>query len=163
MTARPLTKIDKDIWHQVSRTVRPLGPMQLKESFKAQMETYIHLKPAPAPTFRPTQSALHINHDKKVRKGRVQIERKIDLHDMTRAQAFPYLCGQIERAHARGQRLVLVVTGKGANLEGVLRMSLNGWLNAPSLRPFIASYAPAHIRHGGGGASYVFLKSKSKA
>ena len=165
MAMRRLTKDDKKIWHQVARTVRPLMPKlnpQEQGALRAQMETYIHLKPAPGPVLHRAQGALQTSADKKIRKGRVQINRKIDLHDMTRDQAFPYLVDQIVRAYGRGQRQVLVVTGKGTNLEGVLRMSLTGWLNSDAIRPLIASYAPAHIRHGGSGAFYVFLKRKAQ-
>ncbi|MEE9272005.1 MAG: Smr/MutS family protein [Robiginitomaculum sp.] len=155
---RVLTEADKQIWHQVARTVCPLN---LKPVGVPERKTYVHLPIAPRPILHKTPSALRINSDKKVRKGRVQIDRKIDLHDLTRDEAFPRLVEKIIHAHGRAARCVLVVTGKGANLEGVLRLSLNGWLGHESIRPFIASYAGAHIRHGGSGAFYVFLKRKS--
>jgi DNA-nicking Smr family endonuclease len=67
--------------------------------------------------------------------------------------------GALHRASNRGQRCVLVVTGKGGvNHRGVLRRMFPIWLTAPDIRPLIASYAPAHQRHGGMGAWYVFIK-----
>lgn len=158
-TPRPLTQDDLNIWHRVARTVHPLSQsMHHAEALKRQ--SYIHLPPAPKPILHKSPTDLQTRSDKKVRKGKVAIETKIDLHDLTRDQAFPALVNKLTRAHHKGRRCVLVVTGKGANLEGVLRKSLPGWLMDARLRPFVASFAPAHIRHGGTGAFYVFLKRK---
>ena len=97
--------------------------------------------------------------DKTVRKGRVEIDGRIDLHGMTQAQARKALGTALMRTAKRGGRCLLVITGKGPQLEGVLRTQLPIWLSGPDLRPHIASFAQAHTRHGGAGAWYVFLRS----
>jgi len=163
MTGRPLTSADKQIWGRVARTVRPLATES--DLVKEQMATlglasYTHLPPAPPPVLHHTNKDVPIRADKQVRKGRVAYESKIDLHDLTRDQAFPLLVSRLTRGYEKHCRCVLVVTGKGANLEGVLRLSLPSWLADPSVRPLVAGYAQAHIRHGGTGAFYVFLKRK---
>ncbi|HSG57221.1 MAG TPA: Smr/MutS family protein, partial [Paracoccaceae bacterium] len=70
-------------------------------------------------------------------------------------------------SHARGMRLVLVITGKGKVKDyeapmparhGVLRHQVPQWLNLAPLRPLVLQIAPAHIRHGGQGAYYVYLR-----
>ena len=62
------------------------------------------------------------------------------------------------RASKRGHQCVLVITGKGRGGEGVLRAQLPRWLSQPDLRPLVSRLAPAHARHGGSGAFYVFLR-----
>ena len=67
-----------------------------------------------------------------------------------------------------GKRLALVVTGKGNSTrdeggimphrQGILRHSLPHWLNMPDIRPKILEITPAHLKHGGGGAYYVYLR-----
>ena len=53
----------------------------------------------------------------------------------------------------------LIAVEQGAREGGgVLRSQLPHWLEAPSLRPYIAALRPAHPRHGGGGAWYVILR-----
>jgi len=158
MKPRPLTPADIDIWQKVTRTVHPLDDMPKRP--RPITPPHIHLPPAPGPRMAVSGHDLQIRADKKVRKGRLEIDVKIDLHDLTRDQAFPVLIRRLTRAHGRGQRCALVVTGKGTNLEGVLRRSLPAWLMDEKLRPLIASFAPAHIRHGGTGAFYVFLKRR---
>ncbi len=155
---RPLTVEDTQIWQRVTKTVQPLST--LPSLPRSDVRSYIHIPPTPSPVLHHTVSEIQIRADKNTRRGKVEIGKKIDLHDLTRDQAFPVLERGISRAQAKGVRTVLVVTGKGANLEGVLRKSLSAWLAHPNIRACVAGYAPAHIRHGGGGAFYVFLKKK---
>ena len=42
--------------------------------------------------------------------------------------------------------------------HGVLKQMVPRWLNAPELAGLIASVQPAHARHGGDGALYVYLR-----
>lgn len=158
-----LTQDDTRIWQKVTNTVRPLildpRPKPAPKNVSGQ-QAYMHIPPTPDPVFHHNLSDLQKRMDKNTRKGKISIDKKIDLHDLTRSQAFPVLEDKLHRAYASGQRTVLVVTGKGPNLEGVLRKNLPGWLGHASIRPLVASYAHAHIRHGGAGAFYVFLKKK---
>ncbi|WP_135502780.1 Smr/MutS family protein [Roseovarius aestuariivivens] len=109
--------------------------------------------------------------DKKVhtrlKKGKIVPEGRIDLHGMTLARAQPVLTGFILRAQAEGKRLVLVITGKGKHTDdggpipvrhGILRHAVPDWLSRPPLSQAVLQIAPAHQRHGGGGAYYVYLR-----
>ena len=118
-------------------------------------------------------SAAPVNMDQKsfgkMKRGKLQPEGRIDLHGMTLDQAHPALTGFIMRSHAQGKRLVLVITGKGKSRDdggpiptrhGVLRHQVPQWLALPTLRSMVLQVAPAHVRHGGHGAYYVYLRRK---
>lgn len=101
-------------------------------------------------------------------RGKLRPEARIDLHGMTLAQAHPELVSFILDARARGRRLVLVITGKGRLSDdlapmpvrlGRLRHDVPRWLSLPPLREAVLQVAPAHRRHGGEGALYVYLRS----
>lgn len=109
----------------------------------------------------------------KLHRGALAPEARIDLHGMTEAVAHRALVSFIRGSAARGCRLVLVVTGKGLkdadpdepfDLElvqrrrGVLRSMTPRWLAEPDLVGFVADVRPAHRRHGGDGALYVYLR-----
>jgi len=160
MTDRKLGKDEKLIWQKVTKTVTPrrrggAKPISRQTDFAAMMR----LPPEIPLAARRLPQSLDINRDKKTRRGRVDIDAKIDLHDMTQAEARPALMRAIMRASNRNYKCVLVVTGKGLQLDGVLRRNFPNWISAPDIRPLIATYAQAHIRHGGSGAWYVFLKT----
>ncbi|MCF6303894.1 MAG: Smr/MutS family protein [Rhodobacteraceae bacterium] len=108
----------------------------------------------------------------KMRKGKLRPEARLDLHGMRAAHAHTELLGFVQRCHSDGKRLVLVITGKGSksgdeagimpSRQGVLRQSLPHWLSAANMRGMILQITPAHIRHGGGGAYYIYLKRKGR-
>ncbi|MEO1139692.1 MAG: Smr/MutS family protein [Pseudomonadota bacterium] len=103
----------------------------------------------------------------RLKKGKVKPEARIDLHGMTMARAHPALIGFILSAHAQGKRLVLVITGKGKNTDdggpipvrhGVLKHAVPQWLSMPPLGTAVLQVTEANVRHGGGGAYYVYLR-----
>lgn len=149
------------LWNRVRRTVTPLKKGSAKGSQKQSRADFAAMMqvPPPVPAERPKDGPLYLRQDKKTRRGKVEVDVKIDLHDMTREQAFDALRRSLIRAYNHNKRTVLVVTGKGLRGEGVLRRSFPGWINHADIRPLIAEFAPAHQRHGGGGAWYVFLKN----
>lgn len=116
-------------------------------------------------------SAAPLQMDRKrfvqMSRGKIAPEARIDLHGLTMAEAQPRLTGFILRAHANGARLVLVITGKGRDREdhgpipvrrGALRHQLPHWLSMPPLRPLVLQVSEAHLKHGGSGAFYVYLR-----
>ncbi len=103
-----------------------------------------------------------------LKKGKLRPEARIDLHGMTLAQAHPELIAFILDARGRGRRLVLVITGKGRPNDidapmparaGRLRHDVPRWLSLPPLASHVLQVAPAHRRHGGEGALYVYLRA----
>jgi len=62
-------------------------------------------------------------------------------------------------AHHRGQRTMLVITGKGKDGEGVLRRSLPVWLDAEVALGVVQGYDTAAVHHGGSGAFYVRVRA----
>lgn len=108
----------------------------------------------------------HKTH-KRMTRGKLRPEARIDLHGMTLAVAHPELMRFILQSAAAGRRLVLVITGKGKQnddggpipiRQGVLRHQVPAWLHQPPLAPYVLQVVPAHQKHGGGGAYYVYLR-----
>ena len=87
---------------------------------------------------------------------------------MTQAAAHRALLSFLQKAHKKGARLALVVTGRGnpdkenpawaSKPHGVLKEMVPRWLNEGDFAAFITGTTPAHIRHGGDGALYVYLR-----
>ena len=103
----------------------------------------------------------------RLKRGKLRPEGKLDLHGMTLAEAHPQLIRFILSAHAAGKRLVLVVTGKGRDRDeggpipaprGALRHQVPVWLAQPPVAAQVLQVTGAHLRHGGAGAYYVYLR-----
>ncbi|MDC1381966.1 Smr/MutS family protein [Candidatus Puniceispirillum sp.] len=94
---------------------------------------------------------------KRLFRGEVLVDRRIDLHGLTTVNAESKLKQFIEIASYDGCRCVLVITGKGA---GVLQRHVPNWLKKPPLAPHVLALAEARPKDGGGGALYVLLRRK---
>ena len=102
-------------------------------------------------------------------RGKLVPEARIDLHGMTLAEAHPELNSFIQTSHMRGFRLVLVITGKGKEKDtggpiperkGALRHQVPQWLKMAPLGSMVMQISAAHLKHGGGGAYYVYLRRR---
>ncbi len=126
-----------------------------------------------APNLAESFARAPVHMDRKafqqLKRGKLKPEGKLDLHGLTLAQAHPALNRFILGAQAQGKRLVLVITGKGKDRDdggpipqklGVLRHQVPHWLQIPPLNNAVLQVAPAHIRHGGSGAYYVYLRKR---
>jgi DNA-nicking Smr family endonuclease len=94
----------------------------------------------------------------KIAKGKIALDARIDLHDLTEDGAYRLLETRLAALFTAGRRRVLVITGKGQGGGGRIRAALAGWLSAPRFLPLVSSLAEAAPRHGGGGAYYVLLR-----
>ena len=193
-----LSAEDRELWDRVKRTTTPLTPSKLEKTART-FEPELTLKKAeatpPAPKeikpFRIGEAASapstpQPRHDvsdrvaqapirmkqtahRRMIRGKLKPEARIDLHGMTLSEAHPMLVDFVTSAHARGLRLLLVITGKGRGGDredhgpipirrGVLKQQVPGWLTAPPLGPLVLEIREAHQKHGGGGAYYVYLR-----
>lgn len=196
---RPLRPDERELWRRVASGVRPLDAARLKalqapEAPDAPAEPLaaVPSAPAPAPRPGPLQPPAQIraarpaelsgprpadrSGDRRLRRGRVEVEARLDLHGLTASAARAELLRFLSRARARGFGTVLVITGKGASarardesrfepwsldarpLPGVLRRAFTEWMAQPDFAPLCAGYSPAHARHGGSGAFYVIVR-----
>ncbi len=106
----------------------------------------------------------------RLRKGKLAIEARIDLHGMTQERAHAALDQFIASAADRGLRAVLVITGKGSGgsaeapwpvqRPGVLRANVPRWLNEQPNAPRVLAVTEAQPQDGGAGALYVLLRRR---
>ncbi len=175
---KKLSSEDRILWGKVARSTRPLpGRMEdlkgfeepvaepekpvpvvikegksLAEAFGADATTQ---KKAPPKLHQPLEKPVK----RKLAKGHLTLEARIDLHGMIQSEAHGFLLHFLLRAHDRGLRHVLVITGKGTSLgsDGALKRAVPMWFSLPEFRTLISSYEPAARNHGGDGALYVRL------
>jgi DNA-nicking Smr family endonuclease len=116
-------------------------------------------RPAPVP---PPKSApnpgLDRNTARRFERGELPIDRAIDLHGLTEMRAHQALDRFMADAVASGARMLLIVTGKGKDGDGVLRRHVPDWLRLGPFGGRILRQAQARLPHGGAGALYVLLR-----
>ena len=116
-------------------------------------------KPADLRSFVPAMRAGIDNASaKRMTKGTFEIDERLDLHGKTEAIAHKALLQFVQTASMRGARTLLIITGKGAGGQGVLRRKVPEWLKDYPLKPHILAISQASPKDGGGGALYVRLR-----
>lgn len=184
---RGLRPDEEAIWDRVRRTAVPMRADKKKATRETIETPKPKVKPRaaqpPIAHFQIGQAATAIQPqvaatspppvqmDRKnfgrMKKGKLSPEGRIDLHGMTLAQAHPAVTRFILDSHASGKRLVLVITGKGKQRDGnashmvrpgILKHQLPHWLHSAPLKSVILQVSEAHLKHGGSGAYYVYLR-----
>jgi len=128
----------------------------------------VHIQPGPAPIGdrrHETTPGLDRRTRDKLRRGRMPVEGRIDLHGKTQEAAHRALNAFLAGAQHRGLRCVLVITGRGMKpveggrvSRGVLKREVPRWLQEGDNRRRVLAYATARPEHGGEGALYVLLR-----
>lgn len=99
----------------------------------------------------------------RLKRGRMAIDGRLDLHGLTQAEAHESLHRFIVSGVNQGRRCMLVITGRGdwgRAERGVLRRMVPRWLNDPAVRPHVLAYTEAQPRDGGSGALYLLLRRR---
>ncbi len=178
---RQISPEEEALWRKATRDVaryRPLKPIVEPTVSPAQGQKPLRQRlfesaaPAgPRGHSGPSRADLFASGDPKMdrlaSRGRLDIDAVLDLHGHTQMTARMVLHRFIHEGYARRARCLLVITGKGGGAagavtggpgRGVLRANFRAWLNDDAVCGLIARAAPAHQRHGGDGAFYIFLK-----
>jgi DNA-nicking Smr family endonuclease len=177
MSPSPVSEADARLWSAVAATVRPLRNRFAPDSPAARrpalppnaasapnlasaesLATPARRDAAASGHFLPIPDAIEPGRRRRLERGRDHPAACLDLHGLNQDAAKAALTSFILRGWNNGLRAVLVVTGKGALGDGVLRRRVPEWLAETPLRQVVAGLSEAHRRHGGAGALYVALK-----
>jgi DNA-nicking Smr family endonuclease len=178
---RKLNTDERILWGKVARSTRPMPGKrdELAELDAFLIEAEVENETAASakqtsegvavgatPAASKSRSGVHHPLERpvkrKIAKGRLPLEARIDLHGLVQSEAHILLLEFLIRAHERGMRHVLVITGKGSSLgsEGALKRAVPMWFSKPEFRYFISSYETAAQHHGGEGALYIRLSRR---
>lgn len=182
---RRLSAEEEKLWRRIADTAIPLEkPRRPTLETKPHLCAQAYTPKEPLKGFRVGERAVEaktstrlrtpeqpLRMDRKtydrIRRGKADPEARIDLHGMTVEVAHSALRAFLLRSQSEGKRLVLVITGKGSARDimgfsevgrGILRRQVPHWLEQPPLRNIVLQTSPAHQKHGGSGALYVYLR-----
>lgn len=178
--SRNLAPDEAALWARVMASVRPLRAIRPVAAAKIAPTTLpppgtpkVRVSPArpvspPAPEPRKVPQpgvTLDGGWDKRLARGMIIPDATIDLHGHTLHSAHDLLDAALDRAIRRGDRVILLVTGKPPRPEserpharGAIRAAIGDWLVASRHAGAIAAMRGAHPRHGGQGALYIVLR-----
>lgn len=179
-----LSDDDKKLWRTVTQTVIPYRSMdemdifdpdqvedaneKLAKNIPATSKKYINRavpEPYSPPISRKSSAKKELTPierpvHRKISKGRVPIDARIDLHGMTQQVAYHALRQFLTDAYHRQDRHVLVITGKGTSSggHGILKQAVPQWFQNPDFKAIVSGFKFSAQHHGGEGALYVRLR-----
>ena len=171
---------DQILWQRVTERVTPLPGRQQRlspppmfkqpaKSVKAVVKTPQSMPTLGASSSPTAKTLLPVDlregdragldgrTQRRLFRGDVLIDRRLDLHGHTTARAEIKLRRFIEDASYSRCRCVVVITGKGA---GVLKGYVPEWLKRSPLSGLVLALAQARPADGGSGAFYVLLRRR---
>lgn len=159
---------DKALWQKVTRSVTPLDKTKIEYSKERKEPTKQTTRPQQKIIKTPEKersNEIDRQTARRLKRGQITIEGRLDLHGMTQNQAHDALQRLIPTAYGQRKRCILIITGKGTRRSsdaehrpGVLKQKVPEWLNEPVLKQFVLKLQTAHIKDGGEGALYVYLR-----
>ena len=164
----PRKKIDSPRRRAEPGAAAPVKLDRFEIGSKAPARAGVQL-PEEKSVVRPPSYQLDGKIRKRLMSGKIEPEGNLDLHGMNREEAERAVARFVLLSFRNGKRLVLIVTGKGRakndagpipQRTGILRRSLQTWLDAPPLDGIVQFVSLAHDAHGGSGAFYVYLRRK---
>ena len=196
---RVVTDDEALLWQHATKSLDPVKAKPRVDAASKRVGPTFAASPAPLRRARPTSPSASVKKSppsaaspiqaagprasrpladfdrrkaRRIAAGKAEVDAYIDLHGLDQREAYLRLRGFLADAYARGDRLVLVITGKGGGGEapdrlgelvgerrrGVLRRNLPQWLKEPEFREMVSSFTQAGVRHGGAGALYVQLR-----
>lgn len=101
---------------------------------------------------------------RRLRRGKVPLERTLDLHGMDAPAARDAVVETLRRMWDLGERGLLIIHGRGLHSETgpVIKESLPGWLAAPPHGQRILGFLTAPPEMGGAGATLVLVRKRRK-
>ena len=164
-----------DEWENFKKTVKPINKKNV--TLKSNVDLYKKVdskkKVSKRFTFFDDQSensissfTLEKNLLKKIQKGKIKIDKSLDLHGLGLIESEEKVCEFIKECFEKQLRLVLIITGKGERLSvekgwqsiGKLKQNLPDWLRKPYLAKFIVWFGSAPRHRGGSGATIIYLR-----
>jgi len=111
--------------------------------------------------------------NKELKRGNINIDRRIDLHGYGLAEAHEKFVSEVKKNYNKNKRCLLIITGKGVHKKveneqgtspklfyGKIKNSIISWINENDLEKYILTYQDAGFEHGGDGALFVYLRKK---
>ena len=99
---------------------------------------------------------------RKLNSNKLNVDAFVDLHGKTEIQAYEIIKNFIKNCYLNELKSVIIVTGKGINSQGKLKLKTPLWLKSGELSKFLVGFENMPNNKGGDGALFVKLKNKNK-
>ena len=149
-----ISDIDKKIWEFYTSSLNSTKKVNVNKQIKTSNISKV------------LKTNVRFELDKKIKR---QLKNKktvfdaiIDLHGKTEEQACEIVKNFIKNSYFNNLKSIIIITGKGINSRGKLKLKTPIWLKSSEISKFVIGFETMPQNRGGEGVLYVKLKNKYK-
>ena len=148
---------DKKIWNFYISNFRSIKKVDKNKKNNSNTISEINKVLKPNVTF-----TLNSKIKKQIKSNRLNFDAIIDLHGKTEVQAHESIKNFIKDCYFNSLKNIIIVTGKGTNSKGKLKLKTPLWLKSEDLSKYVVGFETMPHNKGGEGALFVQLKNRYK-
>ena len=152
-----LSDKDKKIWNFYVSNLKSIK--KIDKNKKTDPTTISGVNKILKPNFTFT---LDSKIKKRIKGNRLNFDAVIDLHGKTEVQAYETTKNFIKDCYFNNFKRIIIVTGKGPNNKGKLKLKTPSWLKSEDSSKYVVGFETMPHNKGGEGALFVQLKNKNK-
>ena len=152
-----LSDKDKKIWNFYTSNLKSIK--RVDKNKKINSSTILVVNKVLKPNFTFT---LDSKIKKQLKGNRLNFDAVIDLHGRTEIQAHESVKNFIKECYFNNFKNVIIITGKGPNSKGKLKLKTPSWLKSEDLSKYVVGFETMPHNKGGEGALFVQLRNKFK-
>ena len=153
-----LSDKDKKIWNFYISNLKSIKKVDKKKKINSNTISVVSNKVLkPNVTF-----TLDSKIKKQIKSNKLNFDAIIDLHGKTEVQAYEIIKNFIKDCYFNNFKSIMIVTGKGSNSKGKLKLKTPLWLKSEDLSKYVVGFETMPHNKGGEGALFVQLKNKNK-
>jgi len=152
-----LSDKDKKIWNFYTSNLKSIKKVDKNKKINSNTILLVDKVLKPNVTFK-----LDSKIKKQIKSNRLDFDAIIDLHGKTEVQAYESIKNFIKDCYYNNFRNIIIVTGKGLNSKGKLKLKTPFWLKSEDLSKYVVGFETMPHNKGGEGALFVQLKNRYK-
>ena len=152
-----ISENDKKLWDFYTSNLNSIMKVDKNKKFNTKKTSTISkvLK-------RNFHFALDNKTKKQLNSNRLAIDAMVDLHGKTQIEAYKVIKNFIKNSYLNELKSIIIITGKGTNSQGKLRLKTPLWLKSEELSKYVVGFETMPHNKGGDGALFIKFKNKNK-
>jgi len=148
---------DKKIWKFYTSNLNTIKKAQKNREYNLEKIPMISKSLKPNAYFN-----LDNKIKRQLKKEKISFNAVLDLHGKSEIQAYETIKNFIYDSYFNEFKKIIIITGKGINNQGKLKLKTPLWLKNKELSKFVVGFERMPHNKGGDGALFVQLKNKNK-
>ena len=154
---RRLSNKDKKIWNFYVSNLDTIKKVEKKKELKSSNVPIISKVLKPNVNF-----SLDNKIKRQIKSKKLIFDAITDLHGKTEIQAYEIIKDFIKNSYINNFKSIIIITGKGTNSKGKLKLKTPLWLKSEELSKYVVGFETMPHNKGGEGALFVKLKNIKK-